>query len=52
MSRTVKQAYRKSRAFDKQCRCHGSCKWCLGNRMYKHLKKMINYEWTRTNNTQ
>lgn len=52
MSRTVKQQYRKSRAFDKQCRNHGSCKWCFENRMYKHLKKLLQYERTRTNNTQ
>lgn len=39
MSRTVKQAYRKSRRFDKTCRCHGGCPYCEGNRMHKHDKK-------------
>lgn len=40
MSRTVKQAYRKSRAFDKSCRNHGSCAYCTGNRLHKHNKKL------------
>lgn len=30
----------------------GTCPWCLGNRMYKHLKKMINYERTGTDTTE
>lgn len=21
------------------CRCHGGCEWCLGNRIYKYMKK-------------
>ena len=33
MSRTTKQPYRKSRNFDRTCRCHGGCPACLGNRM-------------------
>lgn len=49
MSRTIKHKYTKSKAIDKQCRNNGCCKWCLGNRMYKHLKRMIN---EKTNNTQ
>jgi hypothetical protein len=32
MSRTRKQPYRKSRRFDKTCRCHGSCSYCESNR--------------------
>ena len=32
MSRTTKQPYRRSRRFDKTCRCHGSCSYCEGNR--------------------
>jgi hypothetical protein len=40
MSRTVKQAYRKSRRFDKSCRNHGSCPYCYKNRIYKNLKRM------------
>ena len=39
MSRTVKQAYRKSKRFDKTCRNHGSCSYCYSNRMYKNLKR-------------
>lgn len=30
-----KQPYRKSRAFDSSCRCHGSCSYCLSNRMHR-----------------
>jgi len=40
MSRTVKQAYRKSRRFDKQCRNNGSCSYCRDNRLHKHNKKL------------
>lgn len=41
MSRTLKQAYTKSKRFDKTCRNHGSCAYCQGNRMYKHYKKIL-----------
>ena len=34
-----RQPYRKSRRFDKSCRCHGGCPWCLSNRMHKHRKQ-------------
>ena len=40
MSRTVKQAYRKSRAFDRSCRNNGSCSYCRENRLHKHNKKI------------
>ena len=40
MSRTVKQAYRKSRAFDKTCRNNGSCSYCRKNRLYNTNKKL------------
>ena len=40
MSRTVKQAYRKSRAFDRSCRNSGSCAYCRENRLHKHNKKL------------
>ena len=39
MSRTVKQAYRKSRRFDMTCRNHGSCSYCQSNRLHKHHKR-------------
>jgi hypothetical protein len=41
MSRTQRRPYRKSRAFDSSCRCHGDCPWCLGNRMHKHRKRGV-----------
>ena len=34
MSRTVKQAYRKSRRFDKSCRNNGKCSYCRDNRLH------------------
>jgi hypothetical protein len=39
MSRTVKQAYRKSRRFDKSCRNHGGCPYCKNNRLHNYRKK-------------
>ena len=39
MSNTIRKPYQKSRRFDKTCRCHGGCPYCLGNRMHKHLKQ-------------
>jgi hypothetical protein len=41
MSRTFKKPYQKSRRFDKTCRCHGGCPWCLGNRMHGHAKRIL-----------
>jgi hypothetical protein len=40
MSRTKKKPYRKAKAIDKTCRCHGGCPWCLGNRMHKTTKRI------------
>jgi hypothetical protein len=31
--------YRKSKRFDRTCRCHGSCDWCRNNRTAKELSK-------------
>lgn len=41
MSRTIKEAYTKSKRFDKTCRNHGGCSYCLRNRIHKHIKKML-----------
>jgi|GEM_PF-3745293 len=41
MSRTRRQPYRKSRAFDASCRCRGACSYCLGNRMHRHQKPLL-----------
>lgn len=36
MSRSCKKnQYRKSRRFDRTCRCHGSCEYCLNNRLHQ-----------------
>ena len=40
MSRTKKQPYRKSRAVDPSCRCHGGCPWCLENRMHGGRRRL------------
>lgn len=29
-----RRPYYRSGRFDKTCRPHGGCEWCLGNRMY------------------
>jgi hypothetical protein len=52
MSRTRKQPYRKSRAFDSSCRCHGSCGWCQGNRLHAVARRLLSCleqvrEWQR-----
>lgn len=44
MSRTKRQAYTKSKRFDKTCRNHGSCSYCYSNRMHKVLKKIYPIE--------
>ena len=53
MSRTKKKKFTGAKAIDKQCRNNGSCKWCIGNRTYKHLKRILGYEQIRrSNNTE
>jgi hypothetical protein len=49
MSRTIKQKKTGAKAVSHQCRNNGPCPYCFGNRMYKHLKRMIN---GKTNNTE
>ena len=34
-----RKIYYGSKAIDTSCRNHGSCDWCLKNRMYKYTKK-------------
>lgn len=41
MSRTRRQPYRKSRAFDSSCRCHGGCPYCWGNRMHGRRQRAV-----------
>ncbi len=33
--------YRKSKAFDRSCRNHGSCGYCQSNRIHKHKKNEV-----------
>ena len=35
-----RKQYRGSKSFDKTCRNHGGCDWCLGNRIYKYQKEL------------
>lgn len=30
-----------AKSIDCTCRNHGSCKWCLGNRLYKNVKREL-----------
>lgn len=34
-----RQPYRHSKRFDKSCRNHGGCGWCLGNRLHSNRKR-------------
>ena len=34
-----RKQYKGAKSIDKQCRNHGSCPWCEGNRIYKVKKK-------------
>lgn len=42
-----RKPYRKSKSFDRSCRNHGSCGWCLGNRRYKNIKRTLISEDTK-----
>lgn len=33
-----RREYHDSRAFDRTCRCHGSCPYCERNRRYRELR--------------
>ena len=34
-----RKPYRKSKAFDRSCRPHGSCDWCKNNRLHKNARR-------------
>lgn len=36
-----RKQYIGAKAIDRTCRNHGSCAWCMGNRMYRHNKKIM-----------
>jgi hypothetical protein len=36
-----RKPYRKSKAFDRTCRNHGSCNWCRDNRMIKYKRQEL-----------
>lgn len=35
-----RKQYTGGKAVAKSCRNHGNCEWCLGNRLYKNLKRI------------
>lgn len=42
-----RKQYRKAKSFDRTCRNHGSCIYCLDNRLYKNKKRILNAEDTK-----
>ena len=34
-----RKPYYRSKRFDKACRCHGGCPYCLHNRMHRYVKE-------------
>ncbi len=36
-----RKPYYKSKRFDRSCRCHGNCQYCLSNRMYQYKKELL-----------
>lgn len=44
MSRTKKRPYTKAKRVDRNCRNHGTCKWCRDNRTHKHRRSLSSYE--------
>lgn len=48
MSRSRKKnPYRKSRRFDKSCRCNGGCGYCYTNRFHSEVQRLEKAESTR-----
>ncbi len=40
-----RKLYKGSKSFDRSCRNHGSCPYCMENRLrYKKLEKIVNQE--------
>jgi hypothetical protein len=35
-----RKPYTGGKSISKNCRNHGSCDWCLGNRLHKYNKKL------------
>jgi hypothetical protein len=35
-----RKPFRRSKAFDRTCRNHGSCPYCRGNRQHAHRKRL------------
>lgn len=45
-----RKEYYGSKRFDRSCRCHGSCSWCRGNRLFKHKRGEAIMEYLMTYN--
>jgi len=41
MSRTIKKPKTGAKSVSRSCCNHGTCEYCLSNRMHKHNKKLI-----------
>jgi hypothetical protein len=41
VSRSTKRPYTGSKRFDRSCRNHGSCTYCVGSRTHRHLKARV-----------
>lgn len=39
-----RKPYRRSARFDRTCRNHGSCSWCIGNRTHRYRKELARLE--------
>lgn len=35
-----RKPYYGTKVFDRSCRCHGGCEWCLENRQHKNIIKI------------
>jgi len=42
-----RKQYRKSKLFDYSCRNHGSCRYCLSNRIHSTIKQILIAEDTK-----
>ena len=34
-----RKKFKGAKSFDRSCRCHGGCSYCLGNRLYSTIKR-------------
>lgn len=39
-----RKPYKGAKAVDRTCRNHGSCDWCMGNRLHSDMKRVTSAE--------